>query len=87
MRNIFSVTIICLSFLIVGVFLSLSNNLQHMARGLSANMVVTFFLDKAATAEEITGIQQKVRGSSLVSEVKIVEAEEARVRFEKNFPI
>ena len=85
-RNIFSVTIICLSFLIVGVFLSLSNNLQHMARELSANMVVTFFLDKAATAAEIKGIEQKVLGSPLVSGVKVVGAEEARERFQKNFP-
>ena len=57
-----------------------------MARELSTNMVVTFFLDKAATAAEIKDIEQKVLGSPLVSGVKVVGAEEARDRFQKNFP-
>ena len=33
-RNLFSVTIICLSFLTVGIFVSLTNNLRATAREL-----------------------------------------------------
>jgi cell division transport system permease protein len=57
-----------------------------MAQELSTNMVVIFFFDKAATVAEIKDIEQKVLGSPLVSGVKVIGAEEARDRFQKNFP-
>jgi len=85
-RNFFSITIICLSFLILGVFLSLSNNLQHIAQELSRNMVVVFFLDKDFPAKEITQIEQQIRQSPFVTKVKYVSTEEALSRFQKNFP-
>jgi len=52
-RNVFSVTIICLSFLTVGIFMSLSNNLRATARELSSNMIVAFYLDKSLSAEAV----------------------------------
>jgi cell division transport system permease protein len=85
-RNFFSITIICLSFLILGVFLSLSNNLQHIAQELSRNMVVVFFLDKDLPAKEVAQIEQLIKHSPFVTKVKYVSAEEALSRFQKNFP-
>ena len=68
-RNLFSVTIICLSFLTVGIFLSLSNNLRDTARELSNNMTVAFYLDKAGPYANEVGyvalpdaVYQLVRG-------------------------
>jgi len=49
-------------------------------------MVVIFFFDKAATTADIKDVEQKALGSPLVSEVKVIGAEEARDRFQKNFP-
>jgi cell division transport system permease protein len=85
-RNLFSVAIICLSFLIVGVFFSLSNNLQHLARQLSENMVVAFFIDPAAPAQEVRAIEDRLRASPSVVRLNIVSREQALERFRKNFP-
>jgi len=49
-RNLFSVTIICLSFLTVGIFMSLANNLRATAKELSSNMTIAFYLDKGLSA-------------------------------------
>jgi cell division transport system permease protein len=85
-RNIFSATIICLSFLIVGVFLSLANNLQHVARQVSADTVVTFFLDKNVPAADLGALERRVRTSLLVAEVRVVAPGEALERFRRSFP-
>jgi cell division transport system permease protein len=85
-RNLFSIAIICLSFLIVGVFFSLSNNLQHLARQLSENMIVAFFLDPAAPAQEVRAIADRLRASPSVVRLNIVSREQALERFRKNFP-
>ncbi|MGD0783725.1 MAG: cyclic nucleotide-binding domain-containing protein, partial [Candidatus Aminicenantales bacterium] len=45
-RHLLSLTIICLSFLIPGVFLALSNNLGQKARELSGDLNVVFYLQK-----------------------------------------
>jgi len=86
MRNLFSVTIICLSFVIVGIFLSLSNNLQNTARELANNMVVTLFLDKGISSEEVAAIEQEIRGAPFVAGVEFISAASARSRFQSNFP-
>jgi cell division transport system permease protein len=85
-RNLFSIAIICLSFLIVGVFFSLSNNLQHLARQLSENMVVAFFIDPAAPEQEVRAIADRLRASPSVVRLNTVSREQALERFRKNFP-
>jgi cell division transport system permease protein len=85
-RNLLSITIICLSFLILGVFFSLSNNLQHIADQTSENMMVVFFLSSNATAAELNQIEQRIKSSPYVIRVKRVSAQEAWERFRENFP-
>jgi cell division transport system permease protein len=85
-RNLFSVTIICLSFLIVGVFLSLSNNLQFVADELSANMVVVFFLSPDLPAKDLSLIEDRIKASPSVDRIHYVSRSEALERFRKSFP-
>lgn len=85
-RNIFSVMIICLSFLILGIFLSLANNLQHLARELSSNMVVSFYLAGDAREAESKDIERRIRAFPIVSDVKPVSPAEALDKFQKSFP-
>ncbi len=85
-RNLLSVTIICLSFLILGVFFSLSNNLQHIADQTSENMMVVFFLSPDATAAELSDIEQRISSSPYVVRLKHVSSQQAWERFQKNFP-
>lgn len=85
-RHVFSLTIICLSFVIVGVFLSLSNNLRFRARELSKNLMVVFYLHKDLTASERGLIEDEIRHSPLVDSVRAVGPEEASEKFIEDFP-
>ena len=85
-RNLFSVTIICLSFLTVGIFVSLTNNLRATARELAANMNIAFYLDPKLSAGSIDAISQEISRASFVESVKLVSAAEAMARFRQNFP-
>lgn len=85
-RNLFSVTIICLSFLTVGIFLSLSNNLRDTARELSNNMTVAFYLDKGATAAAVQELQEEAGQPAFIEEVRFVSPEEALEKFRTTFP-
>lgn len=79
-------TIICLSFLILGVFFSLSNNLEYMADELSQNMVIVFFLEKNLSTPELRSIEQRIKASPAIVEVEFVSSERAQERFVQNFP-
>jgi cell division transport system permease protein len=85
-RNSLSITIICLSFLILGVFISLSNNLRHIADEMSESMVVVFFLSPDVRAEDLSLIEQKIKSSPSVVKVGYVDRQQALERFRKNFP-
>lgn len=86
MRNFFSVTIICLSFLIIGVFLSLSNNLQFLAGKLSENLAVVFFLEKDVSPEQRLAVVRGIESSPHVDRARYVPPEEALNLFKGRFP-
>ncbi len=86
MRNIFSITIICLSFLIFGVFLSLSNNLFYTAKELSKNMLIIFFLEKDLPEEQRDSVEKRLEESSLVNNVRYISTGQALERFQQHFP-
>jgi cell division transport system permease protein len=85
-RNLFSVTIICLSFLTVGIFVSLTNNLRDTARDLASNMSIAFYLDAKLPAGTVEAIRQEIARPTFVESVKLVSADEALERFRLNFP-
>jgi cell division transport system permease protein len=85
-RNLFSVTIICLSFLTVGIFVSLSNNLRATARELSSNMSIAFYLDRGLSASAVDAIRQEISKPAFVESVKLVSPGEALERFRMSFP-
>lgn len=86
MRNFFSITIICLTFLTVGVFLALANNLEHVAEQISNNMAAVFFLDKNISEDQRNAIEQELEQSPLVLETTFVSAEQAVDKFREKFP-
>ncbi len=85
-RNLFSITIICLSFLILGVFLSLSNNLKYLAEQVAENVAVVFFLDQDITEDQRRAVQQKLSQSSYVQQVNYISDRDALVKFRERFP-
>ncbi len=85
-RNFFSITIICLSFLIFGVFLSLSNNLHYTAQQLSKSMMIIFFLEKNLPEDQRSLVEEKLKGSSLIEAFQFISPEQALEEFQNNFP-
>jgi cell division transport system permease protein len=85
-RHFFSLTIIALSFVILGVFLTMSNNLRFRARDLSKNLTVIFYLHKNVPPAERDLIEDQIRRSPLVGSVRAVGPEEAAAKFTTDFP-
>jgi len=85
-RHVFSLTIICLSFLILGVFLALSNNLVQKADEISRDLNVVFYFRKDAPASGLDAVEQRVRRFPAAGDVRVISAEEARERFFRDFP-
>lgn len=85
-RNFISVLIIGFSFLIIGVFLALSNNLTYLGEQLSNNLAISFFLDKNLKSEDLEFIKSQILTSSLVDQVAYVSSDEALKRFTASFP-
>ncbi|MBN1938067.1 MAG: hypothetical protein JW843_00670 [Candidatus Aminicenantes bacterium] len=85
-RHAVSFAVLVLSFLMAGLFLSLSNNLRQQARVLSRDLAVIIYFKDGATAEERTAVEQRVRLSPLVASVQTVAPEEAAERFVREFP-
>jgi cell division transport system permease protein len=80
------VTIICLSFLIIGIFLSMSNNLKHTARQISQDLLVVVFLEKDLPEDQITLIEEEMKRSDLVSNIRFINEEQAFEAFKNRFP-
>jgi len=85
-RNAFSVTIICLSFLTVGLFVSFSNNIRFTVKRISDNMLIVFFLDEAAGESEIESLACEIAANPFIENVRRVSPAEARESFKANFP-
>lgn len=85
-RNFFSITIICLSFLTLGIFLSLSNNLQQIAQELSQNLTAVFFLENNLSDKEKSDIKDRLLDSPLVTDVQFVSTSDALEKFRGKFP-
>jgi len=85
-RNLFSVFIICLSFLIIGIFLSLSNNFQHIAKQIQKNLAIVAFLEKDASDENINAIKIRLENSPYIEDVLYITSKQAKENFRKKFP-
>ncbi len=85
-RHAVSLAIICLSFVILGVFLCLSNNLGEKARTMARNLAVVFYLDAGVPEAERLPVEEEIRRSPLVAGVRAVAPDEASARFLRDFP-
>lgn len=78
--------IICLSFLTVGIFLALSNNLQHTAQAMSRNLVIVFFLEKGVPAQTVKAIEKDIIRSGLFAKFEFTSTDQALEHFKDKFP-
>ncbi|MBU1473745.1 MAG: permease-like cell division protein FtsX, partial [Acidobacteria bacterium] len=82
----FSVMIICLTFLTLGIFLALSNNIKFLTRSVSDDQVIVFFLSETSSMETVAAIQKEMEDSRLFSRIRLVNREEALAAFKTKFP-
>ena len=85
-RHAVSLAVLILSFLMSGLFLSLSNNLRGRARELFQDVAVVVYLKSDASADERRLVEDQVRRSPLIASLRTVEPEEAKGRFLTEFP-
>ncbi len=85
-RHAISLTIICLSFVVLGVFLCLANNLREKSRAMAQNLAVVFYLGESVPAAERRPVEEEIRRSPLVGSARVVEPDEASARFLRDFP-
>lgn len=85
-RHFFSLLIIGFAFLVIGLFISLSNNLSNLAAELTHHLAIVVFLDKNLSLQERQALEQKIKLSPLVVQIDYVSAEQALNRFEERFP-
>jgi len=85
-RHLVSLTIICLSFVTVGVVLSLSGNLRLKAHELSKSLDIVVYLKADASPADREAIESAIRRSPLVGAVRAIGADQALDRFRTDFP-
>ena len=85
-RHAISLAIICLSFVVLGVFLCLSNNLREKARAMAQNLAVVFYFDPSVPAADRLPVEEEIRRSPLVGGFRAVPPDEAFARFLADFP-
>jgi len=85
-RNLFSLFIICLSFLIIGIFLSLSNNFQHIAKQIQKNLAIVAFLEEDISEQDLNSIQIRLENSPYIEEVRYISSQQAKDNFSEKFP-
>lgn len=85
-RHFFSLFIIGFAFLVIGLFISLSNNLTHLATELTHRLAIVVFLDKNLSLQERQAIEQKIKPSPLIAQIDYISPEQAMRRFEERFP-
>lgn len=81
-----AVVSIGVSLYVLGLFLLLVFNLNVLVDSLGQDMQVQVFFTERATEDEIDGLRSILQSDPAVDSVVLVPSEEARRRFEENFP-
>jgi len=84
--NILCLGIICFTLLVLGIFRFVNGNLGDYIKRHSRQVEAVFYLQEEAEGREVDALLERIRGNLLVSEARLVTAEEARARFNRDFP-
>lgn len=83
LMSIASVTTVALSILVLGLFLTMVLNVNNLAQYLENQVQVTVYMSDAATSVQRRQVEQQLKTTRGVMEVKGVTKEEALQNFEK----
>ena len=83
LMSIASVTTVALSILVLGLFLTMVLNVNNLAQYLENQVQVTVYMSDAATSVQRRQVEQQLKTTRGVMEVKGVTKEEALQNFKK----
>jgi len=81
-----SVLSIAVSLYVFGLFALLAFNLNRLVKGLGQELQMQIYLEESATPEEVRALREGLFTDPAVGDVRFVPSEEARKRFETQFP-
>ncbi|HEY7697643.1 MAG TPA: permease-like cell division protein FtsX [Vicinamibacteria bacterium] len=84
--NLISIATIAVSLFILGIFLSLSANLNELMEGWASRVQLTLYLEPEVTAEQQTSLKSILSHSPEVDSFDFVSKEAAVSRFRSYFP-
>jgi cell division transport system permease protein len=84
--NLISIATIAVSLFILGIFLSISANLNELMEGWASRVQLTLYLEPEATSEEEETLRRLLAGSPEVESFDYVSKEAAVSRFRSYFP-
>jgi cell division transport system permease protein len=84
--NLVSIATIAVSLFILGIFLSVSANLNELMAGWASRVQITLYLGEGATDEEQANLRRLLDGSPEVEGFEFVSSDAAAARFRSYFP-
>ncbi len=84
--NILCLGIIAFTLLVLGIFQTVSFNLNRAIARLGENIEAIFYFRDGAPAAQVEEVRQAIGESPLVKESRFVDKEEAQTRFLQEFP-
>ena len=84
--TLLAVLSIAVSLYVFGLFALFAFNLSRLARGLGQELQVQIYLDASASPEDIRALRETLMTDPAVKEVRYVTPDEARRRFDAQFP-
>lgn len=83
LMSVASITTVALSLLILGMFLIMVLNLNHMASVLESQVQISVYLDDSLTDSEIRELGDKITKTPGVQQATYIQKEQALVRFKE----
>ena len=75
--TVISITTMCLTMLLFGTFFILGENINHIVKSIEQQQGMQVYIDKTATSEEVSMVEQEIRKIDGVNTIKYLSKEES----------
>ena len=75
--TVISITTMCLTMLLFGTFFILGENINHIVKSIEQQQGMQVYIDKTATSEEVSMVEQEIRKINGVNTIKYLSKEES----------
>lgn len=75
--TVISITTMCLTMLLFGTFFILGENINHIVKSIEQQQGMQVYIDKTATSEEVSMVEQEIRKIDGVNTIEYLSKEES----------